>query len=122
MKTGVVAVVCRAATAVCAVLERLRACAEKALEEGPGFLGDARRRGAPGAGARGGSRRRCVAGGGRPAAAAGGVWTRAIGRDRDPRRRRVDGRDAVHAETAYAVAACTDQATLPAIEPRTGRT
>jgi 23S rRNA-/tRNA-specific pseudouridylate synthase len=51
-----------------------------------------------------------------------GVWTGAIGRDRDPRRRRVDGRDAVHAETDYAAVASTPRASLLAIEPRTGRT
>jgi len=51
-----------------------------------------------------------------------GVWTWAIGRDRDPRRRRVDGRDAVAAETSYEIAARTSMATLLAVEPRTGRT
>jgi len=55
-------------------------------------------------------------------AAARGEWTGAIGRDRDPRRRSIDGRDAVHAETVYEVVASTAHASLLGIEPRTGRT
>jgi 23S rRNA-/tRNA-specific pseudouridylate synthase len=51
-----------------------------------------------------------------------GIWSGPIGRDRDPRRRRVGGRDAVAAETAYAVVASTRVASLLAVEPRTGRT
>jgi 23S rRNA-/tRNA-specific pseudouridylate synthase len=51
-----------------------------------------------------------------------GVWNGAIGRDRDPRRRRVGGRDAVAAETLYAVAASARDACLLAVEPRSGRT
>jgi 23S rRNA-/tRNA-specific pseudouridylate synthase len=55
-------------------------------------------------------------------AALRGEWAGSIGRARDPRRRLVDGRDAVHAETVYAVVASVAQASLLAIEPRTGRT
>jgi 23S rRNA pseudouridine1911/1915/1917 synthase len=51
-----------------------------------------------------------------------GVWTAPIGRDRDPRKRRAEGRDAVSATTAYAVRAATDTAALLAVEPETGRT
>jgi 23S rRNA pseudouridine1911/1915/1917 synthase len=51
-----------------------------------------------------------------------GLWSGSIGRDRDPRRRRVDGRDAVQAETLYAVVASTSTASMLAVEPRTGRT
>jgi 23S rRNA pseudouridine1911/1915/1917 synthase len=51
-----------------------------------------------------------------------GLWTAPIGRDRDPRRRRAFGRDAVPAETAYEVVATTPKGTLLAVEPKTGRT
>jgi 23S rRNA pseudouridine1911/1915/1917 synthase len=51
-----------------------------------------------------------------------GEWTGAIGRDRDPRRRRVGGRDALAARTAYAVVASNDTTSLLALEPHTGRT
>jgi 23S rRNA-/tRNA-specific pseudouridylate synthase len=51
-----------------------------------------------------------------------GLWTATIGRDRDPRKRRPAGRDAVPAETAYAVVAAARGATLLAAEPKTGRT
>ena len=51
-----------------------------------------------------------------------GLWSAPIGRDRDPRKRRVGGRDAVPAETAYAAVAATGAATLLAVEPQTGRT
>jgi 23S rRNA pseudouridine1911/1915/1917 synthase len=51
-----------------------------------------------------------------------GVWSSPIGRDRDPRRRRAGGRDAIAAETAYAVVAVARAAALLAVEPKTGRT
>lgn len=51
-----------------------------------------------------------------------GIWSAAIGRDRDPRKRRVAGRDAVPAQTAYAVIAKARAGTLLAVEPETGRT
>ena len=52
-----------------------------------------------------------------------GRWTAAIGRARDPRLRKVDGRDPVPAETRYRVQAVTDGgAALLAVAPKTGRT
>lgn len=51
-----------------------------------------------------------------------GLWAAAIGRDRDPRKRKVGGRDPVPAETAYASIAEASAAALLAVEPKTGRT
>jgi 23S rRNA-/tRNA-specific pseudouridylate synthase len=51
-----------------------------------------------------------------------GEWSDPIGRDRDPRKRRVDGRDASPAKTAYQVHATAGSAALLALEPETGRT
>ena len=51
-----------------------------------------------------------------------GTWSFPIGRDRDPRKRRVGGRDATHAETSFAVVATANGAALLAVEPQTGRT
>jgi len=51
-----------------------------------------------------------------------GLWTAPIGRDRDPRKRRAGGRDAVLASTRYAVRRAIDRAALLAVEPVTGRT
>jgi 23S rRNA-/tRNA-specific pseudouridylate synthase len=51
-----------------------------------------------------------------------GRWAAPIGRDRDPRKRRVNGRDAIPAETAYAVVAAARAGALLAAEPKTGRT
>ncbi len=51
-----------------------------------------------------------------------GVWTGSIGRAVDPRLRRVGGRSAVIAETAYAVVAKAPKGALLAVEPKTGRT
>jgi 23S rRNA-/tRNA-specific pseudouridylate synthase len=51
-----------------------------------------------------------------------GTWDVPIGRDRDPRKRRALGRDALAASTAYALCATAGDAALLAVEPRTGRT
>ncbi len=53
-----------------------------------------------------------------------GMWDAAIGRDRDPCLRRVNGRDPKPATTRYAVAAeaAPTGAALLAVEPQTGRT
>ncbi|HKQ71486.1 MAG TPA: RNA pseudouridine synthase [Polyangiaceae bacterium] len=51
-----------------------------------------------------------------------GVWSAPIGRDRDPRRRRVGGRGAVDATTAFATVEKAPRAALLAVEPGTGRT
>ena len=51
-----------------------------------------------------------------------GTWSFPIGRDRNPRKRRVGGRDATHAETSFAVVATAPGAALLAVEPQTGRT
>jgi 23S rRNA pseudouridine1911/1915/1917 synthase len=51
-----------------------------------------------------------------------GHWKGAIGRARDPRLRRIDGKSAVRAETAYRVVATAAKGTLLGVEPRTGRT
>ena len=51
-----------------------------------------------------------------------GLWTGAIGRGSDPRLRRVGGRSASLAETAYAIASATTKEALLAVEPKTGRT
>jgi len=51
-----------------------------------------------------------------------GVWTVAIGRAADPRHRAAGGRDAVPAESRYAVRATAGGRALLALEPVTGRT
>jgi 23S rRNA pseudouridine1911/1915/1917 synthase len=53
-----------------------------------------------------------------------GTWNASIGRDRDPRKRKVNGRDPVSAVTRYAVAARSDDGAfaLLALGPETGRT
>jgi 23S rRNA-/tRNA-specific pseudouridylate synthase len=51
-----------------------------------------------------------------------GVWTARIGRDLDPRKRRIEGRDAVEARTVYAVQTTATKGALLAVEPATGRT
>jgi 23S rRNA-/tRNA-specific pseudouridylate synthase len=51
-----------------------------------------------------------------------GIWDTPIGRDRDPRKRRAHGRDAVAAASAYAVCAVAERGALLAVEPKTGRT
>lgn len=51
-----------------------------------------------------------------------GLWTGAIGRAADPRLRKVGGKSAVTAETAYAVATTAPKGALLAVEPKTGRT
>jgi 23S rRNA-/tRNA-specific pseudouridylate synthase len=51
-----------------------------------------------------------------------GLWKVPIGKDRDARKRRAFGREAVAASTAYAVRAAVRAAALLAVEPRTGRT
>jgi len=67
-------------------------------------------------------RRHYVAIGGGSITPERGRWTAPIGREKDPRRRRVHGRDAVIAETVYAVAGAVAGACLLAVEPETGRT
>jgi 23S rRNA-/tRNA-specific pseudouridylate synthase len=67
-------------------------------------------------------RRHYVAIGGGNVTPERGRWTAPIGRDKDPRKRRAHGRDAVIAETAYAVAGVVAGACLLAAEPETGRT
>jgi len=67
-------------------------------------------------------RRHYVAIGGGSVTPERGRWTAPIGRDKDPRKRRIHGRDAVIAETAYAVAGVVAGACLLAVEPETGRT
>src|SRR5262249_38527272 len=51
-----------------------------------------------------------------------GTWSAAIGRDRDPPRPRVGGRDAVPASTVFAEVARARGVALLAVEPQTGRT
>jgi len=67
-------------------------------------------------------RRHYVAIGGGSVMPERGRWTVPIGRDKDPRKRCPHGRDAVIAETAYAVAGVVAGACLLAVEPETGRT
>ena len=67
--------------------------------------------------------RRYVAIGSRAPSAEAGSWDAAIGRASDPRRRKVDGRDAVAAATRYVTCArAAGGAALLAITPLTGRT
>lgn len=51
-----------------------------------------------------------------------GVWQVPIGRDRDPRLRKVGGRDATQASTQYRTVACTTHASWLELAPHTGRT
>jgi 23S rRNA pseudouridine1911/1915/1917 synthase len=51
-----------------------------------------------------------------------GTWEARIGRASDPRRRKVNGRNATNAETRYALVAQTPHAAMLSIEPMTGRT
>ncbi len=51
-----------------------------------------------------------------------GIWTNPIGRARDPKLRMVDGKEATHAETRYAVIAQTGSFAMLVLEPVTGRT
>ena len=52
-----------------------------------------------------------------------GTWTGAIGRHaKDPRQRTVNGKDAVHASTAYRVHARAPRGVLLQLRPHTGRT
>jgi 23S rRNA-/tRNA-specific pseudouridylate synthase len=53
---------------------------------------------------------------------ASGVWDAPIGRDRDPRKRKIRGRDPVPARTRFAVIARASAFALLALAPETGRT
>ena len=66
--------------------------------------------------------RRYVAVAGRAPDPAKGAWDGPVGRAKDPRKRVVGGRDAVHARSFYEVVARAEGAALLALEPETGRT
>jgi 23S rRNA-/tRNA-specific pseudouridylate synthase len=51
-----------------------------------------------------------------------GKWSSPIGRARNPRLREAHGKEAVRAETFYALAATAPKGALLAVEPQTGRT
>lgn len=67
-------------------------------------------------------RRRYVTISGRTPEPAKGAWDASVGRAKDPRKRVVDGRDAVHARSLYEVVAGAGPRALLALEPETGRT